>query len=156
MFLYNEKKDILIITGLTNSIPMPLDAAEKIIWRRNTVIEVFQKLDPEGSGNNRIVKSPNNCVIYPLTQPQVANQQKNAPTCRLMKWPWYPRTLHKQYMVLHGISLCYNDTTSTWIQVSGICYSYPGYIQIGAIVNRDMASPILSFFNQKPDILYLF
>ena len=79
MFLYNEKKDILIITGLTNSIPMPLDAAEKIIWRRNTVIDVFQKLDPEGSGNNRIVKSPNNCVIYPLTQPQVANQQKMLP-----------------------------------------------------------------------------
>ena len=27
--------------------------------------------------DNKMVKSPFNCVIFPLTQPQVANQQKN-------------------------------------------------------------------------------
>ena len=26
--------------------------------------------------DNKMVKSPYNCVIYPLTQPQVGNQQK--------------------------------------------------------------------------------
>ena len=45
-----EKEDRLIITGLTNSIPMPTDKAAAKIWLDDMVIDVIKKLDPEGSG----------------------------------------------------------------------------------------------------------
>ena len=39
--------------------------------------------------DKKMVKSPFNCVIFPLTQPQVANQQKNANTSDCSTQAWF-------------------------------------------------------------------
>lgn len=51
-----EKEDRIIITGLTNSIPMPLEAGAKKLWLENMVLGVLKRLDPEGSGKLLFIK----------------------------------------------------------------------------------------------------
>ena len=42
--------DLLIVTGLTNPIPMPQEALAKKKWLEEMVANVLGKVDPEGSG----------------------------------------------------------------------------------------------------------
>ena len=56
-YIVNEKKKgRIIITGLTNSVPMPLNEVEKKIWLDNMVADVLCKLDPEGNGKILFIK----------------------------------------------------------------------------------------------------
>lgn len=56
-YISNEKKeDRIIITGLTNSIPMPNDEREKKLWLEKMVTDILCKLDPEGQGQVLFIK----------------------------------------------------------------------------------------------------
>ena len=56
-FISNEKKeDRIIITGLTNRIPMPIDEGERRIWLDNMVAETLCKIDPERRGQILFIK----------------------------------------------------------------------------------------------------
>ena len=51
-----EKEDRIIITGLTNPIPMPIEAGAKKLWLESMVLGFLKRIDPEGSGKLLFIK----------------------------------------------------------------------------------------------------
>ena len=76
-FISNKKKeDRLISTGLTNSIPMPIDEGEKRLWLDKMVAEVLRKLDPEGQGQILFIKpGRKDGINIPMVEVRMENKE---------------------------------------------------------------------------------
>ena len=73
-----RKEDRIIITGLTNSIPMPADPAQRIAWAKTMVVDILKRLDPgprEGSRTLFVKLESNNNRAIPMVEVKLDSRE---------------------------------------------------------------------------------
>ena len=73
-----RKEDRIIITGLTNSIPMPADPAQRIAWAKTMVVDILKRLDPgprEGRRRLFVKLESNNNRAIPMVEVKLDSRE---------------------------------------------------------------------------------